>query len=104
MALDPGAPIRYRGKAVMPEGIGGALAEALTSGVGVQEIAEVISGQLPMFWVNVQQSFRAEYIPIARTFVTMTANLEPAEPGICLTRRLYAHPTQIRSTVCREKG
>ncbi|HET8727475.1 MAG TPA: serine/threonine protein kinase [Alphaproteobacteria bacterium] len=89
MALDPSAPIRYRGRAVMPEGIGGALAEAMTGGVGVQEIAEIIAGQLPMFWVNVQQSVRSDFVPIARTFDTMRGHLERAEPGFGIERCLY---------------
>src|SRR3546814_8749755 len=63
--------------------------------------SEVISGQLPMFWVNVQQSFRADYIPIARTFDTMRANLERAEPGFGLERCLYErseeHTSELQS-------
>jgi hypothetical protein len=89
MALDPSAPIRYRGRAVMPEGIGGALAEAMITGSGAQEIAEIITGQLPMFWVNVQQTVRSDHIPIARTFDMMRAHLERAEPGFGLERCLY---------------
>ena len=46
IALDPAAPIRYRGLAVMPGGIAGMLAHAVATGGNVGVLAEIISSQL----------------------------------------------------------
>lgn len=88
-ALDPPAPIRYKTKAVMPDGIGTALAEACLRGEGVQPLAEIITYQLPMFWVNVQYDFRPEYVPLIHTFDMMRGYLEVANPGLGIERVLY---------------
>lgn len=94
MALDPDAPIRYRGRRVMPTGFGAALAEAMVSGDGVQPLAEMVIGQLPMFWVNVQTDFRAEFVPMVRLFDTMRGWLDKSAPGYGVERVLYdVNPT-----------
>ncbi len=89
MALDPKGPVRYKGIAVMPDGLGGALAEALGTGRSSQELAEIISGQLPMFWVNVQSTFRPEYVPLAKKFDQMRGYLENTGIGFGIERCLY---------------
>lgn len=89
MALDPTAPIRYRGISVMPEGIGVALAEAVSTGVHVQEVAEVISAQLPIFWISVQGVFSPEHVPIVKMFETARNYLERISPGFGIERVLY---------------
>lgn len=89
MALDPPAPIRYRDKAVLPEGVGAALAEAVVSDSGVQEIAEIIAAQLPMSWVNVQDTFRPELVPIVKKFDMIRSHLDKVAPGFGVERCLY---------------
>lgn len=89
MALDPRAPIRYRGISVMPEGIGVALADAMTTGNRVQEVAEVISAQLPIFWINVQGVFSPEHVPIVKMFETSRGFLERIISGYGIERVLY---------------
>jgi hypothetical protein len=89
MALDPPAPIRYKGRAVMVDAIGGALAEAFALDQSPQPVAEVVAAQLPMFWVNVQPEFRAEYVPLVQTFDTMRSFLERPGPGFGVERVLY---------------
>jgi len=89
MALDPPAPIRYRGKALMPDGVGPALAEAFLRGESPQPVAEVIGNQLPMFWVNVQTDFRPEFVPLVHAFDQLRAFLDRTAPGLGLERVLY---------------
>ncbi|MGP1395681.1 MAG: serine/threonine protein kinase [Inquilinaceae bacterium] len=89
MALDPPAPIRYRGRAVMLEGLNGALAEAVINGGSGQDIAEIISGQLPMFWINVQYVGKTEFVPLAKTADRLRGYLDKRSPGSGIERCLY---------------
>jgi hypothetical protein len=89
MALDPAAPIRYRGKAALPDGIGTALAEAFLRGESPQPVAEMITNQLPMFWVNVQNDFKPEFVPLVQMFDQIRAFLDRTAPGLGLERVLY---------------
>ncbi|MEE8270556.1 MAG: serine/threonine protein kinase [Alphaproteobacteria bacterium] len=89
MALDPRAPIRYAGRSVMPDGFGGALAEVLASGGGAQVLAEMITGQLPMFWISAQQRLRPEFVSLATRLDQLSGFLRRQEPGYGLERCLY---------------
>ncbi|WP_207459423.1 serine/threonine-protein kinase [Azospirillum sp. SYSU D00513] len=89
MALDPVAPIRYRGKGMMPDGIGSLLADAFLRGESPQSTAEVISNQLPMFWVNVQTDFRPEFVPLVQSFDQLRTLLERTAVGLGIERLLY---------------
>ncbi len=94
MALDPPAPIRYRGKSILPDGFGTVLAEAFLCGDSPQAIAEVLTNQLPMFWVNVQTDFRPEFVPLVHTFDQLRGYLDRTSPGLGLERVLYeTNPT-----------
>lgn len=88
-ALDPPAPLRYRGIAVMPDGVGTALAEAVCTGASVQPLAELILAQLPMFWVSCQTDFRAEHVPLVQLFDLQRTLLEHTGPGFGIERLLY---------------
>lgn len=90
IALDPPAPIRYKGRAIMPDGFGPALADAMADGGGgPQPVAEMILAQLPMFWVNCQGDFRAEYVPMLELFEAMRSVMEQTGPGFGVERMLY---------------
>ena len=89
MALDPTAPIRYRGQAVMPEGIGSALAGALATGSGTQELAEVIAAQLPMAWIGFQGAADESLVPLVRQFDTLSAFVGESVLGYGVERCLY---------------
>lgn len=89
MALDPPSPIRYRGIAVMPDGLGTALAEAIWQNASVQPYAELVLAQLPMFWVNCQADFRPEYVPMIQAYDGYRALLEHAGMGFGIERILY---------------
>lgn len=89
MALDPPAPIRYKRKAVMLDGIGTALIEATLKGGDIQAVGEIFAYQLPMFWVNMQTDFRPEFVPLVHTFDMLRAYLEIGTPGLGIERALY---------------
>lgn len=89
MALDPLAPIRYKNRAVMPDGIGPALAEAFLRGEQPQSVAEILANQLPMFWVNVQPEFKPEYVPMVHSFDQMRGWLERTQTAHGIERVLY---------------
>ncbi|MGQ9364964.1 serine/threonine protein kinase [Azospirillum sp. ST 5-10] len=89
MALDPAAPIRYRGKAYMLDGIAAAIAESFLRGESPQSVAEVVSNQLPMFWVNVQSDFRPEFVPLVHSFDQWRTFLDRTAPGLGIERALY---------------
>lgn len=89
MALDPPAPIRYRGRSMLPDGIGTALADSFMRGESPQAVAEVIGNQLPMFWVNVQTDFKPEFVPLVQSFDQIRAFLERTAHGLGVERVLY---------------
>ncbi|MFM2044652.1 MAG: hypothetical protein RLY86_3228 [Pseudomonadota bacterium] len=89
IALDGPAPIRYRGTAVMPDGVGTALAEAFARDGAVQPLAELVLSQLPMFWVSCQPDFRPEHVPLVQTFDLQRTLLEHTGPGFGIERVLY---------------
>ena len=89
IALDPPAPLRYRGQFLMLDGFGGALAEASVKGDGVQALAQAITAQLPMFWVNMQAESKAEFVPLIQSFEMMRGFLEKPAPGFGIERVLY---------------
>lgn len=89
MALDPSAAIRYKGRAVMPDAFGWAIAEAFALDQSSQSLAEMLAAQLPMFWVNVQPEFRAEYVPLVQTFDSARGHLDLPGAGFGIERVLY---------------
>ncbi|MCG5243982.1 serine/threonine protein kinase [Azospirillum doebereinerae] len=89
MALDPTAPIRYRGRAMMPDGIGTMLADAFMRGESPQAPAEVVTNQLPMFWANVQSEFKPEFVPLVQTYDQLRGFLERSAYGLGVERVLY---------------
>ncbi|TWB18471.1 hypothetical protein FBZ89_110118 [Nitrospirillum amazonense] len=88
-ALDPPGPLRYKGRAIMPDGFGTALAEALATGEGGQALAEMIVGQLPAFWISVQAEYKAEQVLMIQQFDAVRAVLENTSPGFGIERALY---------------
>lgn len=89
MALDPSAPIRYRGRAMMPDGVATMLAEAFLRNESPQAVAEVIGNQLPMFWVNVQSDFKPEFVPLVQMYDQLRGFLERSAYGLGIERVLY---------------
>ena len=89
IALDPLAPIRYKGLAVFPEGIAHALADAFANDQDVQGLAEIIMMSLPMFWASMQMDYKADALPMASALDTIRTFLERSGPGQGIERILY---------------
>jgi len=89
MALDPAAPIRYRGVAVMPGGIAAMLAEAMITGANTQILSEIISSQFVSFWVNLQKDVKTELVPLAQQLERMRGIIEKTTFGNGVERAAY---------------
>jgi eukaryotic-like serine/threonine-protein kinase len=89
VALDPAAPMRYKGIGMMPDGIAGLLAQTVVEDRSPQPLAEIILSQLPLFWVNVQPEVRAELVPVVQTYDQLRLYLEKAAPGLGIERCIY---------------
>lgn len=89
IALDPPAPIRYRGLSILPDGLGPALAEAIWQNSSVQPFAEFVLAQFPHFWVNCQTDFRPEYVPMVQAYDGYRALLEHVGMGFGIERIVY---------------
>ncbi|MEI7607083.1 MAG: serine/threonine protein kinase [Rhodospirillaceae bacterium] len=89
IALDPQAPIRYKGKAVMPDSIGLALADAILHKESTQPLAEIVNWQLPAYWVNIQSDVKPEVVPLVQAIEGQRSMLERTGPGYGIERMLY---------------
>ena len=89
IAVDPSAPIRYRGLAVMPQGLGQALAVATARKGDVRPLVEILQGRLPQFWLKCQPVQRPEHPPLQIEFDRLRRLLEDHRPGLGLERILY---------------
>ncbi|MEI9983967.1 MAG: hypothetical protein WDN69_12615 [Aliidongia sp.] len=89
IALDPAAPIRYRGQAVAIDGIGTALAGAMLSGGDLKPLAEILMARLPQFWCQRQPAARPEYQAQLREYDRLRRILEDHRPGLGIERIAY---------------
>jgi hypothetical protein len=89
IALDPAAPIRYRGLSMMPTGIADMLVETMISGGNTQILAEIISSQLVTFWIEMQREVKTELIPLGQQFERMKTLIEKPTFGNGIERVLY---------------
>lgn len=89
IALDPAAPIRYRGYSVMPLGIASVVADAVVSGNNAQIISEIISSQLVTHWVNQQKEVKVDLVPFAQQLERMKTMIEKTSFGCGIERVAY---------------
>lgn len=89
IALCPTGPIRYRDVATSVDGLATLLAEGVVSGKGPQLPAEIIAGNLPLFWVAVQAKHTSDHATWARQFEAMRTLLDQDTPGFGVERVLY---------------
>ena len=89
MALDPPAPIRYKDRAIMPAGVGDAIAETMARGGSPQVLAEIISAQLPLFWFNLKERFLPDFVSMTTMFDRCQSFLDTDRPGFGIERCLY---------------
>jgi hypothetical protein len=70
MALDPEAPIRFRGLNFFPAGLGSCLTNAMVMKTDIQPYIDLINQQIISFWVNVQSEHKED----VGTVLTQTEN------------------------------
>lgn len=89
IALDPSAPIRYRGLVFMPDGFAGLMAQAIVSGGKIDALVDVISSQLVPFWIEMQKQMKSEMVPLTQQFDRLTTVMEKATYGNGIERAVY---------------
>jgi hypothetical protein len=89
IALDPAAPIRYRGVAVMPSGVAGMLADAIINNGSIQIISEIIAFQFVTLWVNAQKDSKVDLVPLAQQMERVRSMIEKSSYGNGIERALY---------------
>jgi eukaryotic-like serine/threonine-protein kinase len=89
IALDPSAPVRYKGFSASIDGFGTALVAAFRGRGSVQQIAEAMGGRLPQFWFSAQSGLKPELVPILKGFERMRLHLEDRRPGFGIERIVY---------------
>ncbi len=89
IALDPDAPIRYKGLSVMVDGFGAALAQSWLSGDHGQIPAEILTHGLPGLWLAAQGNVDSSTAPLQQRVARLAAYLQRDEPAFGLLRCLY---------------
>jgi len=89
MALDPPAPIRYRGLSVMPMGIASMVVDSLMTGNNAQSLAEIITSQLISLWAEMQQDLKTELVPLTQQIERMKSLIEKTSFGNGIERVAY---------------
>jgi len=89
IALDPAAPVRYKGFAASIGGFGAALAGAFRNQASPQRVAETVLGRLPVFWFSAQAGLRPEQVPVLKTFERLRLHLEDPRLSEDAERALY---------------
>lgn len=89
VALDPAAPIRYRGFGVAIDGIGPALAAAMSNAAQRQMVSEVIASRLPIHWIAQQAKPRAEDLRAVQLLEKLPSIIEQTTVGMGVERCLY---------------
>lgn len=87
--LDPSAPIYFKGKMSMPEGLGPAVAKAMMDGENLDVYISTILAQLPIYWYSVQEKFKPDFQPLIQRFDQMRAYLERQHYGYGPERVMY---------------
>lgn len=89
IALDPEAPIRFKGMKVHPEGFPYALAEAYILKRDLMPFVEIINQQLVMFWISAQQEVKVDVGNLITKFDSCRAFLRQNTLGYGMERCLY---------------
>ncbi|MCH8096522.1 MAG: hypothetical protein IID53_05550, partial [Proteobacteria bacterium] len=95
MALDPAAPIRYKGFSSTFGGLEQAMAATFQHHDRAQIFAEMILHDLPIFWLQLQKMTAADVAAKTRSFERLAEYLRNPRLGFGIERCLYAfNPTQ----------
>ncbi|MCB9990813.1 MAG: serine/threonine protein kinase [Rhodospirillales bacterium] len=89
IALDPEAPIRFKGLKLHPEGFSYALAESFMLKRDLMPFVEIINQQLVMYWLTSQQELRVDVGHLMSKFDSCRAFLRQTTVGYGVERCLY---------------
>ena len=89
MALDPGAPMRYRGFAARVDSMGTALAAGFDQSATAQLFVELVQGKLPQVWMEMQGETRLEFMPARKIVDMLRYFLDRPGAGFSIERCLY---------------
>jgi hypothetical protein len=89
IALDPAAPIRYRGCAVAIDGLGAAFGAAMLAGGDIKPLAEILRARLPQFWCFRQPASRPEFQALLREYDRLRRVLDDLRTGYGAERVAY---------------
>lgn len=90
IALDPEAPIRYKGMSVHPEGVGRALAHAIVKKEDLAPFAETIANNTVVFWLDSQDhNVAVDAGSLVTRFDSCRAFLRQKNMGYGIERCLY---------------
>ena len=89
MVLDPAAPIRYRGFVATVESMGKALAIAYHDPQVRQLFTEIVTGKLPLAWMEAQPSAKPEYVRYRKLSELAAHIVEKSQLGFGIERCLY---------------
>jgi hypothetical protein len=98
IALDPPAPIRYRGVATHPDGIATALIAFCLGkdpGPKIKVVAEIVRARLVQFWVECQAETRLEEDIWSRDQDRLRLFLTDTRPGGGIERLLYEQSPRL---------
>ncbi|MEQ8371385.1 MAG: hypothetical protein RIC83_12030, partial [Alphaproteobacteria bacterium] len=90
-ALDPAAPLRFRGLAFFPDATGSMLASAMGDETRIRSLISLLTSMTPQFWARMQASIRPgqEADATNRTFDTLRAYLRSPATGRGVERCVY---------------
>lgn len=95
IAIDPEAPIRFRGFGINVDGLGYALSASIENSELRQTLAEIIHARLAVMWVGLQERPRAEDLRLTQILERMPQIIDNAQPGFGIERVLYElNPTE----------
>lgn len=89
IALDPNAPLRFKGLRMIGDGIGAAMVEALVLGQPIGAFAEVFINALVLNWLNVQSSASVDVTGLYGKFERCRRYLKTSKFGEGLERTIY---------------
>lgn len=89
IALDPAAPIRYKGFSAMPEGFGPALALLYSEQGDVRLFAEILMRGIPSQWLAARDSYTIENAGLDARFGDLRDHLQQTGLGGGIERCLY---------------
>lgn len=97
LAMDPRAPVRYRGLSLFPQGFGTALAEAMSKDMDIQPYAELIAMQFLSGWVQQRFEETEDATTYIMDFEKCRNFLSQKMPGYGIERAVYL---MNREAVC----